>query len=174
MAGSPRAGRDGPVNDPTGPAELAERWRAASVFVIVGSTCVVAGGLVAAVTGPTDFEHGSWLAAYLVLVGGVAQIVLGAGQAWLARRAPPARSTRSEALSWNIGAVAVVLGTLWSEPALTTAGGTASMVALGLFVAGVRRVRPSSRRVGLLYRGIVGIVLVSVPVGVVLAWIRHG
>lgn len=162
------------MTDNTGHAELAERWRAASVFVIVGSACVVAGGLVAAVTGPTDFEHGSWLAAYLVLVGGVAQIVLGAGQAWLARQVPPARSTRSEAWSWNIGAVAVVSGTLLSEPTLTTVGGTVLMLALVLFVAGVRRMRPSSRRVGLLYRGVVGVVLVSIPIGVVLAWTRHG
>src|SRR3546814_20131767 len=47
------------------------------------------------------FEHGSWLAAYLVLVGGVAQIALGGGQAWLADRVPRARTTRTEAWSWN-------------------------------------------------------------------------
>lgn len=86
-------------------AELAERWRAACAFVVIGAVFVVAGGLVAAVSGPTDFEQGSWLAAYLVLVGGVAQMVLGAGQAWLAVRIPPGRSTRIEAWSWNIGLV---------------------------------------------------------------------
>ena len=53
----------------------AARW-----FVAAGSSCVVVGGLVAAATGPTGFEDGSWVAAYLVLVGGVAQIALGVGQ----------------------------------------------------------------------------------------------
>lgn len=69
-------GCDGSATDTTA-AELAERWRAASVLVSIGSACVVAGGLVAAVTGPTDFDHRSWLSVYLVLVGGVAQIALG-------------------------------------------------------------------------------------------------
>ena len=95
--------------------ELTGRWRAASTFVIIGAICVVAGGLVAALSGPTGFEQGSWLAAYLVLVGGVAQIALGGGQAWLARRVPRARSTRIEAWSWNVGAAAVVRGTLPSS-----------------------------------------------------------
>jgi MFS family permease len=174
VAESPSAGRNGPVTDNEGLAKLVERWRVASVFVIIGSACVVAGGLVGAVTGPTDFEHGSWLAAYLVLVGGVAQIVLGVAQAWLAQQVPPARSTRREAWAWNIGVAAVVLGTLVSEPVLTTVGGTVLMLALVLFVVGVRRVRPSARRVGLLYRGVVGMILVSIPIGVVLSWTRHG
>ena len=41
------------------------------------------GGAVAAVSDPFSFEQGSWLAAFLVLVGGVVQIALGAGQAAL-------------------------------------------------------------------------------------------
>ena len=42
--------------------------------VAVASALIVAGGLVAAVDGAAPFAHGSWLAAYLVLVGGVAQL----------------------------------------------------------------------------------------------------
>ena len=83
--------------------------RSARTFVVVGSISVVGGGLVAAATGPTGFERGSWLAAYLVLVGGVAQVVLGAGQSWLAEDVPPHGSTRTEAWAWNVGVVAVVV-----------------------------------------------------------------
>lgn len=154
--------------------DLAERWRAASTFVIIGATCIVTGGLVAAATGPMGFDHGSWLAAYLVLVGGVAQIALGGGQAWLARRVPRARSTRVEAWSWNVGAAAVVSGTLSSLPIVTSIGGLASAVALGLFVRGAREMRPGQRVAGHLYRGIATLVLLSIPVGMVLAWMRHG
>lgn len=155
-------------------SELAERWRAASTFVVIGATCIVAGGLVAAATGPTGFDHGSWLAAYLVLVSGVAQIALAGGQAWLARRVPPPRWTRVEAWSWNVGAGLVVLGTLSSLPIVTSVGGFLSAVALALFVGGVREVRPGQRRLGLLYRSIAAVVLLSIPVGLVLAWVRHG
>jgi hypothetical protein len=162
------------VNPTLAEARLIERWRPARTFVVIGSIFVVAGGLVAAVSGPTSFERGSWLAAYLVLVGGVAQIVLGAGQAWLADRVPPDRSTRFEAWSWNAGVATVVIGTLASMPVLTSLGGLASAAALWLFLAGVRTVRPASRVVALLYRGVAAIVLVSIPVGIALAWTRHG
>lgn len=155
-------------------ADLVERWRSARSFVVIGSICVVAGGLVAAVSGPMDFERGSWLAAYLVLVGGVTQIVLGAGQAWLADRVPSRRSTLIEAWAWNIGVAAVVIGTLASLPVLTSLGGLVSAVALGLFLAGVHTVRPGPRVAALLYRCIAAIVLVSTPVGLALAWMRHG
>jgi hypothetical protein len=49
------------------------------VFLATAAAMVVAGGSVAAVNGASSFAHGSWLAAYLVLVGGVAQLLLGIG-----------------------------------------------------------------------------------------------
>ena len=58
--------------------------KGAVAFGAVALLCVVAGGLVAAVTGPLRLEHGSWAAAYLVLVGGVAQGALGIAQYFLA------------------------------------------------------------------------------------------
>jgi hypothetical protein len=165
----------GECGDRRGPGlEVAERWRAASTFVIIGSVCVVAGGLVAAVSGPTDFERGSWLAAYLVLVGGVAQIALGAGQAWVARCVPTARATRIEAWSWNAGVVAVVAGTLSSLPILTSAGGVASAVALGLFVVCTGDARRVRRGVRIAYRSVAAAVLLGTLVGLALAWLRHG
>lgn len=153
--------------------DLIARWPAARPFVVVGSVCTIAGGLVAAVTRPTGFEPGSWLAAYLVLVGGVAQIALGVGQAWLAGEPPRQAEVRAEVVTWNLAVASTVAGTLVPAPILTTLGGIATVVALGRFLAGVRTVGVASRTARTLYRGFAAIVLVSTPVGLALAWIRH-
>lgn len=149
-------------------------WSGAGPFVAIGTICVVVGGLVAAVTGPTGFEDGSWMAAYLVLVGGTAQIALGVGQSIVGAGPPRARARRTELIGWNIGVIATIAGTLVAEPLLTTIGGLATAVALVAFLT-VRPERPQSvgwMNIG--YRVLVGVVLVSIPVGVTLAWIRHG
>jgi hypothetical protein len=153
---------------------LLARWSVVGPFVLVGSVCIVAGGLVAAVSRPTGFELGSWLAAYLVLVGGVAQIALGGGQAWLADSPPAALAVRSELATWNAGVLTTVVGTLTGRPVVTTFGGAASIVALALFLAGVRRAGSAPAWARLLYRSVAAIVLISTPVGLALAWIRHG
>jgi hypothetical protein len=141
----------------------------------VGAACVVAGGLVAAITRPTGFDLGSWLAAFLVLVGGVAPIVLGTGQAWLAAEAPPPGRVRAEATTWYLGVAATVGGTLAGAPVVTTLGGLASAAALVLFLRGVARPGPGRRGAALvLYRAVAAVVLVSTPVGLALAWLRHG
>lgn len=143
-------------------------------FVVVGAVAVVAGGLVAAVTGPTDFGRGSWLAAFLVLVAGVAQIALGAGQAWLAPSRPADPVRRAELASWNLGVTATMIGTLVGGPLLTTAGGLVMVVALGIFLCAVRRPgsAPAPRWAKVGYQLGVAILLVSTPVGLVLAWTR--
>lgn len=154
--------------------EFIARWPAVGPFLAIGSVCTIAGGLVAAVTHPTGFELGSWLAAFLVLVGGVAQIALGVGQAWLSEDAPRPTQVRAEVTTWNLGVTATVVGTLVSAPIITTLGGLASALALGLFLGGVRKSGSGSRSPLVLYRGFATIVLVSTPVGLALAWIRHG
>ena len=153
--------------------DLLARWPAARPFVVVGGMCTSAGGVVAALRRPTGFGHGSWLAAYLVLVTGVAQIALGAGQAWLAAAVPPARSTGRELVAWNGGAAGVVAGTLAGLPLLTTLGGWVSVVGLALFIGRVRRSGPVPRWAPVVYRTVAAIVLVSIPIGLVLAWIRQ-
>jgi hypothetical protein len=154
--------------------DLLQRWPAVRPFLLVGAACIVAGGIVAAVTRPTGFGEGSWLAAYLVLVTGVAQIALGAGQAWLSAGVPTRRLALRELVAWNAGVAAVIAGTLIGAPLLTTLGGLASLVALALFLGGVRRTGVVPAWAALGYRGVAVIVLVSIPVGLVLAWLRHG
>ena len=69
--------------------------RSTVMFLTSASVLIVAGGAVAAVNSAAPFGHGSWLAAYLVLVGGVSQGVLGAGR--LALQAPPFTRARPPA-----------------------------------------------------------------------------
>lgn len=150
------------------------RWPVVWPFLVVGAASIVVGGIVAAVTRPTGFSLGSWLAAYLVLVAGVAQIALGVGQAWLAGEAPRRADVTIELVAWNSAVVATIVGTLVAAPLVTTIGGFALVVALMCFLVGVRTAGGSSNPSLMLYRYVLTIVLVSTPVGLVLAWMRHG
>ena len=162
------------ASEPTAEARVLARQRAARPFLIVGTAAIVAGGIVAALTRPTGFELGSWLAAYLVLVGGVAQIGLGGGQAWLARDTPGKTETTRELLTWNLSLALTMLGSLLAVPALTTLGAIALLASLSLFLMGVRVDCSTRNTFRMLYRWLIVVVLVSTPVGVALAWIRHG
>lgn len=155
----------------TGTAETS-RVRAVAAPLVIGAGAVVAGGLVAAVTGPAGWERGSWVAAYLVLVVGVAQLGLAAGLAWLGDRAPTRRSVGVGVVAGNLGNAAVLAGTLGRVDWAVDAGGV--LIALTLLGA-LLAVRPE-RRGGLLwlYRASVAVVLVSVPVGSVLAHLGSG
>ena len=72
------------------------------------------------------------------------------------------------------GAERSPVGTLLAAPIVTTIGGVALVAALVCFLTGVRAGAGSSNRSLVLYRFVLTIVLVSTPVGLVLAWIRHG
>ena len=160
-------------------ALLLECSPSARPFVVVGAVAVVAGGAVAAVTRPTGFELGPWLAAFLVLVGGVAQIALGAGQAWVADRVPASATVRSELAVWNVGLAATMAGSLLPAPLLTALGAVAVLIALALFLSATRphldaaaAVAPRWARI--LYPLGIVVVLISTPIGLVLSWTRHG
>lgn len=153
---------------------LLARWPQVRPFLVVGAVCVVAGGITAAVTRPTGFEVGSWLAAFLVLVGGVAQIALGVGQAWVAVEPPEPRTVTVELTAWNLGVAGTIVGTLTATPVVTTLGGIATVVALGAFVRAARDANAGFAVLRAVYRWTAAIVLVSIPVGLALAWVRHG
>ena len=139
------------------------------VFLACAAVLIVAGGAVAAVNSAAPFAHGSWLAAYLVLVGGVSQGVLGAGR--LALHAPPLTRARSRAqlALWNVGSLAVPAGVLGDAPALVTAGSVALLCALALFAAEARGVRRELRGRAVVYLAIVVGLAVSVVIGSALA-----
>lgn len=150
-----------------------DRYALLPPFVLLGAACIVAGGLVAAVTAPLGLEHGSWMAAYLVLAAGVAQIALGAGQSLLAPRAPSWPVVWAEVVGWNLGGAAVIAGTLLGAPALTTAAGAVLTATLLLFIFSSRGSVGGSRPLLWSYRLVLLILIVSVPVGVLMAWQRH-
>src|SRR5664280_1845073 len=109
--------------------EVPARRSAALPFAAVGAACIVAGGLVAAVSAPAPFEHASWAAAYLVLVVGAAQAALGVGQALLALRVPSRRNVAVQFTAWNLGNAAVLTGTLAGITTLVDTGGALLVVA---------------------------------------------
>ena len=140
----------------------------------LGMVCIVVGGLVAAITRPTGFASGPWVAAYLVLVAGVAQVGLGAGQSLLSAQPPTSRTTAWELVAWNVGNGAVLAGTLASTPPAVAVGGMALFAALAMVLRGVRRPRRGGRGWLVGYRLLAGAIAVSIPVGVVLSVLRHG
>lgn len=150
----------------------AGRWRAAGVFVVVGFVAIIAGGLVAAVTGPADLADGAWTAAYLVLVVGVAQLALGAGQAWLSTELPtPARRTW-QLTTYNLGNAAVLVGTLSDTVVAVLGGGALLVVALVLFLVTTHGTG-AHRLLVLGYRMVVAVLAVSIPIGLTLSVLRR-
>lgn len=148
-------------------------WKTAAPFVLLGVAAVIAGGMVSAFTASTPTRQLAWLVAYLVLVVGVAQIGLGAGQAWLAVHPLGGALLTSEFLGFTLGNAGVAAGTMLSLPLLVDAGGILLVVSLALFLWGVR----GSARGGwlrYLYRALVALLLASIPIGLVLAQIRAG
>ena len=148
------------------------RWRASAPLMVAGAVSIVAGGLAAAVTGPTGWEHGSWVAAYLVLVAGVAQVGLAVGQAGLAARPVTSRTVVVECVLWNTGCVTVIAGTLLSLPVAVAIGSVPLVATLAISSLAVRD-PVSHRRLMLAYRALVVVLLASIPVGVALVWMRR-
>lgn len=153
------------------------------VLVLAGSTCVVAGGLIAAITGPLDWRQGSWLAAYLVLVGGVAQFVMGRVPTWFALPVS-LRVAWTQVIGWNLGNAVVIAGSLASLPNVVDIGGAILVVILvDMLRDEFRRdsSAPSHRPLKVpltlwrwAYRALLIVLAVSVPVGLVLAHLRGG
>ncbi|HVW16964.1 MAG TPA: hypothetical protein VHB30_01835, partial [Solirubrobacteraceae bacterium] len=111
----------------------------------MAAAMIVAGGLVAAVDSAVPFGHGSWLAAYLVLVGGVAQLVLGAGRLALPAPRRSAALGRAQLVLWNAGIAAVAVGVFVGRAAPVLAGSAIVLAALGCFALGGGPGRPGAR-----------------------------
>jgi hypothetical protein len=124
------------------------------------------------------FEHGVWLVAYLVLVGFLAQLLLGCGQTALLSAGglsiPPRRVRVAQALLWNLGVVAVPVGVL-AESRLAVVAGSVSLIAaltsLGMS-ARVPLATALGRRswLGWGYAGLLAVMAASTAIGTALAW----
>lgn len=149
------------------------QWRANLPLLIAGAIAVVGGGMAAAVTGPTDWDDGSWVAAFLVLVTGVAQIAVAAAQAELSPTVTSARFIVVEGMLWNTSCIAIIAGTLLSAPVIVSIGGTSLMIALGMSVVLVRGSVGGPRLLLWSYRVLLVVLMASIPIGLTLAWMRH-
>jgi hypothetical protein len=145
------------------------RWYHALPFVGIGTACVVAGGMVAAITARNPTESGTWAAAYLVLVAGVAQIALGVGQALLVAEVPRPRLVIAELILWNCANTGVLAGSLLGVEPLIDAGGGLLVAVLALFAHRARGAHGRARWLLFAYRLLVVALLVSVPIGLLLA-----
>lgn len=153
--------------------ETMTRLRSMTPFVALGGAAIIVGGLVAALTRPLGFDEGSWVAAYLVLVMGVAQIGLGAGQAVLAVDVPTVAVRWRQVLAFTAGSLAVIGGTLVGSPLVVLAGGAVLVAALILFLLAVRGSRGPV--IWLWFHRLFVVFLAgSVVVGTVLSFLRHG
>jgi hypothetical protein len=116
---------------------LCAYWTAAAGFV---AAAVVVGGLNAA----SPFERGWWLASYLLLVGGVSQVLPGGGQDKVAagrHAAPPARGLSwAQFALWNIGTATVAVADMARVMPAVAAGSAILIVALAFS----RRAAPDS------------------------------
>lgn len=132
-----------------------------------GAALVVAGGLVAAVTGPLDLEKGSWLAAYLVLVGGVALIAIGIAQQKLPTPVPtPVLIVQLS--GWAVANFVVIVGALLGSSVTVNVGAVLLLLVLALtWWAGHSLIRLRSA-LAYAYLAILTILIVSAPIGMVL------
>lgn len=113
------------------------------------------------------------MAAFLVLVAGVGQIGLAAGQAQLAREATTVASTGVQCVMWNSGCMTVIAGTLLSAPLVVSIGSMPLVAALGMALFTVRGFGGQSRLLLWFYRALLVVLLVSIPIGCLLSWMRH-
>ncbi len=146
--------------------------RADLPFRLLALVWVLTGGLTAAVTGPLGLEHGSWSAAFQVLVGGVLLGVLGIAQYGLAARAPGRAVLLAELLAWNLGGLAVIGGTVLGAPLLVDAGGALLVVTMVLMLRAVGRRAQGPAWLLWVFRAALVLTAVSIPVGLVLAHLR--
>ncbi|MEO9255260.1 MAG: hypothetical protein ABI305_06965 [Tepidiformaceae bacterium] len=152
-----------------------EWWASAAPFALVGVACVVVGGLVSAIAASSPSENSSWAVAYLVLVAGVAQIALGVGQSRLASTPPSRQVLLAEFLTWNLGNAAVIAGQLLGFQAAVDAGGVLLVISLALLFRGVRGALPAVRGsiwTLYVYRAVLLIILVSIPIGLVIGHVK--
>lgn len=148
---------------------LSSRARERLAFCAAGSMMIVAGGLTAAISDAVPFTHAAWLAAYLVLVGGVAQMILGLGWLALPQATVSARQRDAQLVLWNSGTLAVAAGVLSDLTGVVLLGSIVFVCGLASFARGSGPVGGARRRWVLSYRIFIWLLVISVIVGGVLA-----
>jgi hypothetical protein len=151
------------------------------IFAVPGVLFLIAAAVTAIINSRTPFAHGWWLAAYLGLVGGVAQLLLGPGLIAIANRAsvsvPVLRYSVAEFALWNVGTLIVAVADLAAAPGGVLIGSVLLVVALALFTRELQSMHAKSQPVTRMWRGMYAFLLaflaVSTVVGTVLAYRVH-
>jgi hypothetical protein len=147
--------------------------RSPRLFVAAASIALTAAIGAAAARAIEPFAHGVWLIAYLFLVGFLAQLLLGRGQAMVTAASPAEADPPpigAQAVLWNAGVVAVPLGVLLGARVFVVAGSLALLASLVMFW---QERRPRNAVSGVLEIGYVMLIVfmgTSVLVGTALAW----
>lgn len=149
-----------------------------AAFTAIGGASIVLGGLVAAITGPLALAQGSWVAAYLVLVGGVAQVAMGQAQIVGGERS---RWAWAQFAAWNLGNILVIAATLLHKPFVVDLASMLLVAALVVALGATRSTRWRAWRVqsaltlwlARAYSFVLVVLLVSIPVGMVLSHMQH-
>lgn len=147
------------------PTALRERLLAARLFLVTALAAIIAAGLISAMTAHAGSRALMWMVAYLVLVAGIAQGVLGLGQALLPARPPAPRWRIGQWLALNAGSASVIAGRLLELHWLIGFGTALVMLALAGFLVAVRR--HGSGWVSWLFRGVLWITLLGACTGLV-------
>ena len=144
-----------------------------SAFDVFAAASLLAAVLVAGAALIAPFDHGTWLVAYLVLVGFAAQALLGRGQAALATDRPAAST--AQLTLWNTGVVAVPAGVFLNARSLVVLGALALLAGLVSFsrrTNPVRRARFGPSVLPIAYALLTGLMAISAFIGIALAWHR--
>ncbi|MBX5470310.1 MAG: hypothetical protein IRZ21_10470 [Thermoleophilaceae bacterium] len=156
-----------------------------ATFFTAALAMLVAAGGAAIAHAATGDERLHWLALHLALLGGVSQLVLGAGQffvcAFLATTPPSRRLVAVQLAVWNAGTAIVAIGVPRALDPLIDAGGGLIAAGLVLFAVGMGAMqRRSLQRTPWAvrwYQGSAACLVVGALVGVLLgrgtAW-THG
>lgn len=151
---------------------LNPRAAAAAPFAIAGTLAIIVGGALAAAIAYHPTEHLVWMVAFLVLVTGVMQWIFGAGQAWLAAEPPPAGRNWGQWVVFNLGNVGVMAGTLCNSTGAVAVATLLFVIATAWFLVGVRR--PRRHALGVAYRVVVALALLSAGIGIVISAFSNG
>ncbi len=119
-----------------------------SVFFATALAQVLAGAAAAGAYAISGASWLHWLALHLVLVGGVSQLVLGAGQfftcAFLATDPPSRRIVGAQLVAWNAGTALVAIGVPFKVAVLFESGAALLAVSLVLFAVALREMEGRS------------------------------
>lgn len=147
---------------------LWDRRDAFKPFAVAGAGAIVGGGVLAsAIAAPAPTRHGVWAVAYLVLVLGVGQLVIGAGRVLLAAEPPTSGRMTILAAAYNASGAAIMLGVVTDHVAVFQAG---CALLFGALIESFYGVRRSARRGWplLAYRLIIAALIISIPIGMLI------